>query len=191
MNAANQRGKLVIISGPSGVGKSTVCQELTRRLDAVLIVSATTRQPRENEVSGRDYVFMSREEFEAKVENGGFLEYAQVYGGHYYGTPAEPVERNLAAGRTVILEIEIDGTRQVVQRYPEAISIYLLAPSPKDQQSRLVGRKADSAEAIRERLSKADGEIQYARESGAYRYFLINETIEDTVDAIMRILQEN
>jgi guanylate kinase len=188
---SNQRGKLLIISGPSGVGKSTVCQELTKRLDAVLSVSATTRSPRENEISGQDYIFMNRDQFEAEVERGALLEYAQVYGGHYYGTPAEPVESNLAAGKVVILEIEIDGTRQVVQRYPEAISIYLLAPSPSDQQSRLVGRQADSKEAIRERLSKADGEIKYAQESGVYRYFLINETIEGTVEAIIRTLQEN
>ena len=183
-------GVLLIISGPSGVGKTTVCKRLVEELDAFLSVSWTTRPRRDNEVDGQDYHFISTETFERELERGGLLEYAQVYGGHYYGTPARPALDALAAGRVVILEIEIDGTRQVVRRFPEAVGIYILAPSPVDQTDRLVGRQMDSAEAIRERLAKADGEIGYAHDSGAYRHFLVNETIAGTVESIVRIVRE-
>lgn len=181
---------MLVISGPSGVGKTTICKRLVERLDALLSVSATTRPRRDNEVDGRDYHFVSTPAFERQVERGEILEYARVYGGHYYGTPAGPVREALDAGKVVILEIEIDGTVQVMRRFPDAISVYILAPSPEDQKSRLVGRREDSAEAIRERLSKADGEIGYARDCGAYGRFLVNETIEETVDEIVRIVRE-
>ena len=181
-------GVLIIISGPSGVGKTTVCDELARRLDAFLSVSCTTRPRRENEVDGQDYWFISREEFERRLQHGGFLEWARVYGGHDYGTPAEPVRQALAAGRVVILEIEIEGTLQVRRQFPEAIAVYMLAPSSTDQRDRIVGRRKDSSEAIRERLSKADGEIGYARDCGAYRHFIVNEAVEATVDEIVRIV---
>lgn len=187
----DRRGVLLIISGPSGVGKSTVCRRLVDRLGAFLSVSATTRPPREGEVEGRDYIFMSRKEFDELIERGGFLEYAEVYGGNRYGTPAEPVERHLAAGRVVILEIEIEGTCQVVRRYPEAVTVFILAPSAVDQKNRLAGRRTESAEAMRERLAKADREVYQARETGVYRYFVVNETVEDTVENIIRIVREN
>lgn len=183
-------GVLLIISGPSGVGKTTICRRLAERLDAFLSVSATTRKQREHEVDGRDYAFVSVADFEASIRDGGCLEFAKVYGGNYYGTPAEPVTRALAAGRVVILEIEIEGTLQVKRRFPEAAGIYILAPTATDQQRRLVGRQSDEPEAIAERLSKADGEIRYAQECGAYDYFLINHDVEETVEAIVRIAKE-
>lgn len=184
-------GTLLIVSGPSGVGKSTVCRELVKRLDAFLSVSATTRPRRENEVDGVDYHFLSTEEFEKRLQRGEFLEYAKVYGGRYYGTPAKPVTDALAAGRPVILEIEIDGTLQVVKRMPQAIAVYILAPTPEDQKGRLEGRQKDSAEAMRERLSKADGEIRWAQDCGAYRHFLVNKTVKGTVEKIIRIVRES
>jgi len=184
-------GTLLIISGPSGVGKTTLCKELVRRLDAFLSVSATTRPRREDEVEGVDYHFLTTEEFERRLEGDEFLEHARVYGGRYYGTPAGPVDQALAAGKVVILEIEIDGTIQVVRRFPEAITIYILAPTPEDQKGRLVGRQKDSAEAIHERLTKADGEIRWAYDCGAYKYFLVNETVEGTVNEIIRIVRES
>ncbi len=184
-------GTLLIISGPSGVGKTTICKRLAKRLDALLSVSVTTRPQRDNEIEGEDYHYLSRDEFERRLERGEFLEYAEVYGGQYYGTPVEPVTRALEAGRVVILEIEIEGTRQVKRRYPDAIGVYVLAPTTQDLQDRLVGRKKDSAEAMRERLSKADGEIRYAHECGAYDHFLVNETVDETVDAIFGIVEEN
>src|SRR5690606_6505313 len=112
-------GILLSISGPSGVGKTTICKRLVERLDAFLSVSATTRPRRDNEVDGRDYHFISREEFERRIQRGEFLEYAHVYAGNCYGTPAGPVLEALAAGRVVILEIEIEGTLQVKRRFPE------------------------------------------------------------------------
>lgn len=183
-------GVLVIVSGPSGVGKTTICKRLVERLDAFLSVSATTRKRRENEVDGRDYFFVSLEEFERKLRQGGYLEHAKVYGGNYYGTPTEPVLDALGAGRAVILEIEIEGTIQVKRRFADAVGVYILAPTAADQQRRLVGRRSDEPEAIAERLSKADGEIRYAQESGAYSYFLINHDIEETVEEIVRIVKE-
>jgi guanylate kinase len=184
-------GKLLIISGPSGVGKTTLCKELVKRLDAFLSISATTRPRRDNEVEGADYYFLTTEEFERRLERGEFLEHAKVYGGRYYGTPLRPVNDALAAGQTVILEIEIDGTIQVMRRFADAISVYVLAPTAGDQKDRLEGRSKDSAEAIRERLSKADGEIRWAQDCGAYRHFVINETVQGTVDEIVRIVRES
>ena len=185
------RGLLLSISGPSGVGKTTICKRLVERLDAVLSVSATTRPRRDNEVDGRDYIFLSREEFEHRLERGEFLEHAQVYGGNYYGTPAGPVLQGLSAGKVVILEIEIEGTLQVKRRFPDLIGIWILPPTAEDLRDRLVGRQKDSAEAIRERLSKADGEIRYAQECGAYQYFLINDDLDEAVERIIQIVREN
>ncbi len=182
-------GVLVCISGPSGVGKSTICRRLVDRLGAFLSVSATTRPRREHEVDGRDYYFITREEFERRVAAGEMLEYARVYGGQYYGTPAAPVREALAAGRAVILEIEIEGTIQVVRQFPDAVTIYVLAPTPGEQQVRLVGRAADSEAAIQERLSKADGEVRYAKDCGVYKYFVVNAVLDETVERIASIVE--
>lgn len=183
-------GSLIIISGPSGVGKTTICKQLVRRLDAFLSVSATTRPQRDNEVHGQDYYFISLAEFEARLGAGEYLEHAKVYGGQYYGTPAGPVHEALEAGKDVILEIDIEGTLQVARRYPDVVSIYILAPTAAEQQGRLVGRAKDSQEAIVERLSKADGEIRYAYDCGVYRHFLVNRTVDETVDQIVNIVRE-
>ncbi len=183
-------GVLVIVSGPSGVGKTTICKRLTERMDAFLSVSATTRTRRDNEVDGRDYHFVSREAFERDIQAGRCLEFAKVYGGNYYGTPREPVVQALQAGRVVILEIEIEGTIQAKRQFPEGIGIYILAPTAEDQKRRLIGREKDPPEAIRERLSKADGEIRYAQECGVYDRFLINHDVDETVEAIVSIIRE-
>lgn len=191
MAETSKKGVLLIISGPSGVGKSTICRKLVKRLDAFLSVSVTTRPKRHNEVDGQDYTFLSTEEFEARLEAGELLEYARVYGGHCYGTPAGPVREAIAAGRVAILEIEINGAEQVVRKYPDALCVYLLAPTPQDQVGRLEGRNMDSPEAIAERLSKADGEIRYAQECGIYQHFVVNRVVQETVDKIVRLVREN
>lgn len=185
-----ERGTLLVVSGPSGVGKTTICRKLADRLDAFLSVSMTTRPKRSGEVDGGAYCFVTTEEFERRIELDRVLEYARVYGGHYYGTSAEPVFEALDAGRTVILEIEIEGTLQVKRRLPEAVAVYLLAPNAGEQESRLVGRRQDSAEAMAERLSKADGEIRYAHECGAYDHFVVNDDVEETVQRLERIVQQ-
>jgi guanylate kinase len=177
-------GTLVSISGPSGVGKSTICRRLAERLGATLSVSATTRPKREDEVDGQDYFFVSKDAFERALAAGQYLEHARVYGGQYYGTPAGPVLEGLRAGRVVILEIEIEGTIQVVRRFPDTVTVYVLAPTVDDQQQRLVGRAGDSEQAIAERLAKADGEIRYAQDSGAYKCFTVNANLDATVDRI-------
>lgn len=182
-------GIIVSVSGPSGVGKTTVCKRLAERMDAFLSVSMTTRPRRPNEVDGQDYIFITHEAFEQRITEGRMLEYARVYGGNIYGTPAEPVQQALADGRVVILEIEIEGTLQVKRQYPQTIGVYLLAPSPDDQKHRLVGRQQDSAEAIAERLSKADGEIRYAHECGAYDHFVVNRDIDETVERLAAIIE--
>ena len=130
MSQRDSSGVLLIVSGPSGVGKTTVCKRLAERMDALLSVSMTTRPQRPTEVDGEDYCFVSRQDFQERLDRGLVLEYAEVYGGHLYGTPAEPVLEALDAGRLVILEIEINGAIQVKRRMPEAIGVYMLAPSP-------------------------------------------------------------
>jgi guanylate kinase len=185
----NNPGVLLIVSGPSGVGKTTVCRRLAERTGGLLSVSLTTRPRRDSEVDGEAYWFVSREEFVRRLGEGRILEHAEVYGGHLYGTPAEPVTEALRAGRLVILEIEINGSLQVKERIPEAVGVYMLAPSPQDQQSRLEGRQEDSAAAMAERLSKADGEIRYAQESGAYDHFVVNRDVDETVEALIGIVE--
>lgn len=186
----DRSGVLLIVSGPSGVGKTTVCQRLAERSDALLSVSMTTRPRRADEVDGEAYYFVSREEFQSRLDRGQVLEYAEVYGGHLYGTPAGPVFEALDAGRLVILEIEINGAIQVKRRIPEAIGVYMLAPSPEDQRSRMAGRHQDSAAAMAERLSKADGEIRYAQDCGVYDHFVVNEDIDETVETLIRIVAQ-
>lgn len=184
------KGIVVVISGPSGVGKSTLCQALAERLDGFLSISATTRPKRPNEREGVEYYFISPEEFDRRAAAGEFLETAEVYGGHRYGTPAGPVAQALAAGRVVLLEIEINGTLQTRQRYPDMLGVYVLAPGPRQQTERITGRRQDTAAAIRERLSKADGEIAYAHESGCYQHYVINDVFEETVDQLAELIKQ-
>jgi guanylate kinase len=186
----SDKGIVVVVSGPSGVGKSTLCQALVERLDGFLSVSATTRAKRALEQEGREYHFISADEFDRRVAAGEFLETAEVYGGHRYGTPAGPVREALEAGRAALLEIEIHGAIQVRKAYPDMLGIYVLAPGPQQQQERITGRKQDSAEAIRERLSKADGEIAFAQESGCYQHFVINDVFEETIDRMEQLIRQ-
>ena len=181
---------LVVISGPSGVGKTTITKKLAERLDAFLSVSATTRPQRAGEIDGQSYIFMDKVAFEAGLEKDAFLEYAQVYGGHYYGTPAAPVREALDAGRAVILEIDIEGTRQVMQLYPAATSVYILPPSNQALEERIRGRQTEAEQAIRERLNKAQAEIIKARTGKIYRRFVTNRSVDETVDEIASIVQK-
>jgi guanylate kinase len=133
----NKKGKLYIISAPSGTGKSTVIRELLKKKDnAFFSVSATTREPREGEVNGVNYWFLTRPEFERMVEEGAFLEHAQ-YVGNYYGTPLQPILDNMAAGNDAILDIEVQGFRQIKQKMPEAVSIFIVPPSMEELEHRL------------------------------------------------------
>src|SRR5918995_5215330 len=147
--------KVFVITGPSGVGKGTLIERLLERIPELeLSVSATTREPRPGEVDGRDYHFLSPEEFERRVEAGDFLEHAD-YSGNRYGTLREEVERRLAAGRSVVLEIEVQGARQVREAMPEAVQIFIAPPDPAALRERLEGRGTDSPAAVAARLATA------------------------------------
>jgi guanylate kinase len=177
----------VVISGPSGVGKSTICHRLCDMLPAEFSVSVTTRRPRPGEQNARDYEYVSPEDFLRLRDGDALLEWAEVYG-HQYGTPRGPIDRAIAEGRITILEIDIKGCVQVRQKLPEAVTIFLLPPSPEEQKRRIEGRNTDSAEVIRRRLDKADGEIRYAAEAGCYDEFIVNDDLDETVKMAYQIV---
>ncbi len=182
------QGLLILISGPSGSGKGTVCGHLLQNcpeLGLRLSVSATTRAPRPGEVHGREYFFMSREEFEKLAAEGGFLEWAPIYG-YLYGTPAGPVGEALARGENVILEIDVQGGLQVKERFPDAVLIFLIPPSREVLRSRLTGRGTDSQSEIDKRMLWVDTELGYM---SRYDYILVNDRLEDTVFRVRCILE--
>lgn len=186
--AAARRGLLLVVSGPSGAGKSTVCRELLRRLpDGTWSVSATTRAPRGQEAEGCDYYFVSREQFERMIQADELLEHAE-YLGNLYGTPRKPVEESLAKGRVVVTEIDVQGGRQIARKMPEAVRVFLLPPDEQELARRLAGRKTETPEQQSRRLAKARQEIEWARQWSCYQYFLVNETVDRTVEDVMRII---
>ncbi|MFQ5347623.1 MAG: guanylate kinase [Rhodothalassiaceae bacterium] len=180
-----RQGLLIIISSPSGAGKSTLCEHLMREEGERLwmSVSTTTRPRRMSEVDGQDYHFVSREKFERMVENGEFLEHAEVFG-HFYGTPREPVEERLRAGIDVLFDIDWQGAKQIAERMREArvVSIFILPPSLAALEERLRRRAQDSEETVRYRMSRAREEIAHWEE---YDYVLVN----DDLDRCFRKLQ--
>ena len=180
------KGLLVVISAPSGGGKGTIMKELFERDDNLrLSVSATTREPRPGEVDGTHYYFISREEFEALIDQGKMLEHAE-YVGNYYGTPRGPVEDWLSKGYDVFLEIEVQGGAQVKKLMPECVSIFVLPPSMKVLEERLRGRGTEEEATLQERLSTARQEIPHASD---YDYIVINDRLEDAVTDILAILR--
>lgn len=174
----SQMGELFIISGPSGAGKGTICKHLLANAkNMVLSVSATTREPREGEVEGESYFFIDKETFLTRIEEGGFLEYAEVYE-NYYGTPKENVMEKLEQGVDVVLEIDIQGAKKVKEAYPEGIFIFILPPSLAELRRRLIGRGTDTMEVIEKRLSKTMDEIHQIH---SYDYFIVNDDLETAV----------
>ena len=180
-------GKLFILSGPSGAGKGTICKEVlaqTSRDDVQLSVSMTTRNPRNGETEGASYYFVSKEEFLRKIEAGGLLEHAEVYG-NYYGTPKQPVIEKLAAGIDVILEIDMQGALKVKENYPDGVFIFILPPSMSELRKRLTGRGTETAEAIEMRLGETLKEISYIDK---YDYCVVNGKLEEAVNRVKSIL---
>jgi len=182
-------GLLAVISGPSGVGKSTICGALVDRLGAKFSVSATTRPAGPGERNGQDYLFLSQQQFEQHLNSDEFLEHAQVFG-HSYGTLAQPVIEALHSGRIVVLEIDVNGAKQIRQRFGRAKMFLILPPEPGTLCDRLNTRQRDAQTVIAERLAKADGEIRFARESGCYDYTIVNDDLEDAINQIVTIINQ-
>ena len=184
-HACSRPGELFIISGPSGAGKGTICRKvLEEKTDIVLSVSATTRAPREGEVDGVNYYFIDKEEFRRRIENDGFLEYAEVFD-NYYGTPKQNVMEKLEAGNDVLLEIDVQGAAQIKKNFPEGIFVFILPPSLSELRNRLEKRGTDSQEVIEKRLSMAMSEI---REMFEYDYFVVNDDLEEAVELTKAIV---
>ncbi|MHC4948867.1 MAG: guanylate kinase [Planctomycetota bacterium] len=190
MTETAERGLLVVISGPSGVGKTTIAHQVERRLGGVFSVSATTRPKTDADVEGRDYYFLSDEEFTARREAGDFLEWAEVFGKHRYGTPRGPVERQLAEGRLVILEIDVQGGVQVREAMPDAFLVFILPPTEETLLERLRGRGREDEAAIRRRFEEARREIELVRRSGVYDEFIVNDDLEPAIAETCRRIDE-
>ncbi|MEG1952641.1 MAG: guanylate kinase [Hydrogenoanaerobacterium sp.] len=181
----NNKGLLVVISGPSGVGKGTVLKNIFATDENVKVsVSATTRKPRPGEVDGTHYFFVNEKQFLQAVNDGGMLEYAQ-YSGNYYGTPRQMVERELALGHDVILEIEVQGAMQIKKAYPEVLTIFVMPPSMCELKKRLTERRTEDEAAISRRIDTAQKELQMAYD---YDYIVINDKIDAAAQRLKAIL---
>ena len=179
-------GLLIIISGPSGAGKGTICQSLRQhRPDIFYSISATTRAPRDGEQDGINYYFKSKKEFEEMLARDEFLEWARVYD-NYYGTPRAPVTEAIAAGKDVILEIDVQGAMKVKEKAPEGVYVFIVPPSLDVLRTRIIGRATDSMEIINKRMNKALGELSKLYE---YNYVVINDVVAQAVNKLECIIE--
>lgn len=180
-----QKGLLIVLSGPSGVGKGTVRKELFKHVDNLKYsISMTTRQMRPGEENGKDYYFVTKDEFIKRIEKGKFLEHAQFVG-NFYGTPLDKIEECINKGDDMLLEIEVNGATQVRHKLPEAVLIFLVPPSKKDLYERLKSRGTEDEEVIQARIQKADSEFPEAR---FYDYIVVNDKVEDAAKRILEII---
>ena len=172
MEGFGNKGKLFVLSGPSGVGKGTICKKLLENIDLEISVSATTRKPREGEIEGVSYFFVNHDRFEDMIQKGEFLEHAEVFG-NYYGTPKQKVLDKLTWGKDVLLEIDVQGAMQVKENYPESITIFVCPPS------------LESAESLNQRIAKALTEIEMLKN---YDYYIVNDELDDAVKNVKSII---
>lgn len=180
------RGLLVVFSGPSGSGKGTVLKEALKRDENLSVsVSVTTRSPREGERDGVDYIFYSKEQFENLIKEDGFLEWA-CFCENYYGTPKAEIEKKLAEGKDVILEIEVQGAMKVKEKCPEAVLVFNMPPSKEELKNRLVGRNTDAPEVIEKRLDTSIWEISQAEN---YDYIIVNDVVEDAAHRLLSVIE--
>lgn len=179
-----RKGLLVVVSGPSGAGKGTICQALLEKTPLAYSVSATTRKPRAGEVDGESYYFLSVEAFEKMIEKDELLEWAKVYD-NYYGTPLKKVEEKLAAGEDILLEIDTQGAMKVREKFPEGVYIFILPPSLAELERRIRGRDTETEDVLRKRLAAAIDEIEAGK---CYKYVVTNDEVDGAVDSVCAIL---
>ncbi len=182
----NEQGLLIVVSGPSGCGKSTLNQRLIKdRENIILSISDTTRSPRACEVDGKDYNFISKDEFERNIKDNKYLEYAVVHSNNYYGTPIKKIEENLSKGIDILLEIDIEGARKVNSIRKDAVFIFIMPPSMEELKKRLTSRKTETKDQMVERFKTAYKEIN---EVSKYNYVIVNDDIEESLNKMRSII---
>jgi len=182
----NGRGRLFIISAPSGTGKTTLCSAVLNRFPNMLYsVSYTTRKPRNGEQSGIDYHFIKKKDFKDKIEDGKWAEWAEVHG-NYYGTSAELLDKGLDSGRDIILDIDVQGTIRLLERYPESVTVFVMPPSIEELKRRLELRDTDSGEVIARRLENAKMEME---KKDLYLHVIINDQLPDAIEQLIAVIE--
>lgn len=182
----NKKGILTVVSGFSGAGKGTLMKELVKKYGYSLSISATTREPRAGEVNGREYFFLTKEEFEKMIEEGQLIEWAK-YVDNYYGTPKAYVEEKLAEGKDVILEIEIQGALQVKKVFPDALLVFVTPPSAKELKERLIGRNTEDIGTINKRMKRAIEESEFMSQ---YEYIAVNDQLDVCVEELHKVIND-
>lgn len=181
------RGRLIVLLGPSGVGKTTICKKiLENRSDIHFSISATSRPKRRGEQDGKEYIFLSEKEFKEWIDKGLFIEYAEVYG-NFYGTPKRFLEENLAQGHHVLMDVDVKGAKYLMQLYPDGLYFFIIPPNTRELKKRLLKRNTDENTIIKKRLANAREEFEYKND---YKYVIENRDLKATVEHIISIIEK-